>query len=426
MNLSRRDVLRSALMAGFAQFLPMPAFAAGATATTTRKHLVMIELSGGNDADNMLIPFQGEAIHPDYAACRPGLAAWLAGHAPATPLKLSTSGTTSVRAHPAWSKATVGANSLAGLWQDGEMAVVRRVGLTSPVLDHSHFEAIDQWYHAGVASTTGWLTPMLASAGGRGLVLGNNDLGPLRGSNASYIMSDLNTLLSRVSELAPPEELMAPAALTPALAHVLDIHGRCAGLDEAWGESLVMPAKTGVAKPDGGNELDLQLYQAATAISNHLDAQVIHCRMRGFDLHSGLISDDGHDQLLRQLSQALLHFRHHWAKQAWDDGDVLVMVYSEFGRRIGENGSLGTDHGGAGDVLLLGKPVASKAVHYGSATWKQAMLDDFAVADQIKARAKDASVRVDLRSVYATVGAWLSENNALTIGGFGRIGGLIG
>jgi uncharacterized protein (DUF1501 family) len=117
-----------------------------------------------------------------------------------------------------------------------------------------------------------------------------------------------------------------------------------------------------------------------------LTTAVYYTHLDGFDTHSGQLPQ--HANLMRELSTSLRAFLDDMAK-AGESERVLVLVFSEFGRRLGENGSGGTDHGTAAPVFLLGQPV--KAGLHGPYP-DLARLDD---GDPIHA--------IDFRRVYATV-----------------------
>ena len=149
--------------------------------------------------------------------------------------------------------------------------------------------------------------------------------------------------------------------------------------------------------PDDG--FGRSLAQVARLIKGRLGTRVYLVRLGGFDTHAGQLA--AHAGLLDRLARSLTAF-YADLKASGDDARTVTMTFSEFGRRVAQNGSAGTDHGTAAPVLLLGPSVAGGLV--GPAP-------DLGDLD----RSGNLRVSTDFRSVYASVlGTWLGLDAAVT------------
>ncbi|TCJ35802.1 DUF1501 domain-containing protein [Parafrankia sp. BMG5.11] len=373
--------------------------------------LVVVTLYGGNDGLNTVIPFQD----PAYRQARGDLA-------PAEP-----------DVHPladglALAPALPG---LAGLWKEGRLAVVRGVGYPEP--DHSHFRSMAIWQTASprTASTSGWigrwLDALAAKDGATGGPAGGSTAGPTGGSaggqaggadplRALAIGPTLPPLLvgdHTVGSAVPTGGFAAPSGRLEADLHALyrpdpadsPLAARAAasGADLFTVAGALAPVLADVPERDAGTqgqldggdpgagggdggELGAQLDVVARAITAGVPTRVYSVSLGGFDTHAA--EDGTHTRLLGQLDAALTRF--HRSMAATPRGSaVTTMVYSEFGRRVAANASGGTDHGTAGPVLLLGRPVR------GGFFGDQPPLTDLDDGD--------LRVTTDFRSVYATL-----------------------
>ncbi len=295
-----------------------------------RRVLVLLELQGGQDGLNTFIPDD-----PEYERLRPRLAIPRGQRLPISP---------HLGLHPAL-------EPLLPAWHAGEMALVQGLGYPRP--NRSHFRGIEIWdtgASGGEYLDSGWLARGLPASfrGGYltdGIVLGHNP-GPLSGAGCEpLVMQRLDTFLRRAQRF---RELTARSR-NPALAHLLAVES---GLARARGD--LARALAGVDLQEDAfpnSRIGRAMADAARLILAGNTAPVIKLSHGSFDTHSNQLGR--HERLLRQLAQALAAFRRVLQAQgAWDR--VLLMTYSEFGRRVAENGSAGTDHGQAATHFLLG------------------------------------------------------------------------
>ncbi|MFC0098884.1 DUF1501 domain-containing protein [Micromonospora marina] len=311
--------------------------------------LVLVTLYGGNDGLNTVVPYADPAYHD----ARPELA-----YAGEEVRRLDDE----VGLNPA----LAGLHSLYG---EGRLAVVRGVGY--PKADRSHFRSMDIWHTAEPErpGTTGWVGRWLDRNGGdpRLAVSFEPALPPLlageRTAGASVSVSGRRaprglpeTALGALAAAEPGES----AARARAAACFADLRAvdqmirdvRDAAADEDGDED----GETAPATATGGarTSLDTQLDLAAECIEAGVTTRVFSVSLGGFDTHAD--EKQLQEVLLGQLDRALTRFAARMART--DAGrKVVVAVYSEFGRRVRANGSDGTDHGTASNVLLLGSGV---------------------------------------------------------------------
>jgi len=363
--MDRREFVRLAVSAPIATWcLPVAAVAA------RRRLLILVELKGGNDGLNTVVPF----ADPAYARLRPRLAI-----ARDTLLALSES----AGLHPSL-------ETLMPLWKDGQLAIVQGVGYPDPNL--SHFRSIEIWDTASKSSEyldDGWLSrafaanPSPADYAADGVIVGSADLGPLAGKGARAIALTNPEDYLRSARLARGGDRLSP---NPALAHVLKIERDIARSAERLDPGRELRA----AFPAG--PFGAAARTAARLASNPRGVSVIRITLQGFDTHAN--QQGVHAQLLRQLGDGLAALREALVETGrWQD--TLVATYSEFGRRARENQSGGTDHGTAAVHFVAGGAV--KGGIYGPAP----QLDRLDGEGNIV-------FGVDFRSYYATLmqGAW--------------------
>ncbi len=374
---SRRDLLLRAGMLGFAGWLPgISAAQTTAPGAASRKRtLVLVELNGGNDGLNTVIPIED----PLYAKLRPRL-----GIAPDDVLPLADG----LALHPSLT-------ALQPAWAKRDMAVLLGVGYPRP--NRSHFRSIEIWDTASDSNqflSDGWVARGLRQKPRRAtdaVVLGRPYLGPLLGPEVSVVAlgGDPSGFVRQANRVSPVPELHQTR--TTALDHVIDTQMKLTAAGREMQSKLdSMPARSEDMPKSG---LGDQLATAAQLILSGLDVPVIKVSLSGFDTH--VYQRNTHGNLLRQFAEAVAAFRTMMiAAGRWDD--TLVLTYSEFGRRPAENGgtendasSPGTDHGTAAPHFALGGGVR------GGLVGTQPSLDQL--------DAQDLRHTMDFRQVFTTV-----------------------
>ena len=326
---------------------PTSAAATTAAPTTTSaapaaddRILVLVQLNGGNDGLNTLVPADGR-----YRDARPGLGV---PEADLVPL----AGEAAYSLHPALAP-------LVGPWEAGRMAFVQGVGFPDP--DRSHFVAMDTWWRAGDhGAPTGWLgrvldgwptdpEPLFATAlgGGAPLLLGTR-------RQPTVVLNAESFRFAPGIDPALLSALAMPPAAHPLMAAAQGATARAVEAVEAFADLVgVDPAAADEPAParEGGSTLADGLATAARMITGDVGARIVVVSAGGFDTHANQAPTQ--QQLLADLASGLSAFLAA-VDQAGMTDRVLVATTSEFGRRVQENGSGGTDHGAGGLSLVLG------------------------------------------------------------------------
>jgi uncharacterized protein (DUF1501 family) len=301
--------------------------------------LVVVTLYGGNDGLNTLIP----SADPRYRAARPTL-----GYQPHEVLALSDG----LALHPSLT-------GLKALWDAGHVAVVRGVGYPEPVL--SHFRSMDIWQSGSPTSAlpTGILGRWLDATGTdpmRALSLSGPLPLLLRGerSSATALPAGGAGPSPADARLAPAlDALYRPASERPALADLVAQSGADRRRVAHTVADLLGTASPSPGTP-AGNGLAAQLDVVARLVAAGSPTRVYHVPFGGFDNHAN--EKQTHARLLSELDGAVSGFMKTLAGTP-AGRDVVLMAYSEFGRRLAQNASGGTDHGTAGPVLVVGQSV---------------------------------------------------------------------
>jgi uncharacterized protein (DUF1501 family) len=354
--------------------------------------LVVIQLTGGNDGLNTVVPFKD----PEYAKLRPTL------KLPTNEIKKLND---EIALHPSLS-------GLADLWKDGALCVVQGVGYPNP--DQSHFRSMDIWQAASTARdlTEGWLGKALkhlpATPAFHVKDTGESSWLALEGapvrvpSITSLADFQLKMAAASGAEKKDQRSLIEKAAeLGSGKPGLLDFVQRTAANTYASSRRLQEIGKNYQPKADYPQTgLANRLKLAAQLIDADLGARVFYVSMGDFDTHAN--QANSHSNLMQELSGAMTAFYKDLAARGQKDR-VLMMTFSEFGRRARENGSRGTDHGSAAPMFLVGGKVKAGIVG------KHPSLTDIA----------DGNLKhhTDFRQVYAAVlDGWLGVPSKEVLG----------
>jgi uncharacterized protein (DUF1501 family) len=298
--------------------------------------LVVLQLTGGNDGLNMVVPHGQDAyyqLRPTLALKRSSLHVLDEGHG----------------LHPAMA-------GLGVLHSEGTLTIVHGVGYPQP--DRSHFRSLEIWHTADPVgpARTGWLGRLAdqVAQGGDGtlaaLHVGDEELPLALVGESSYPPSlrDEGSLeLRELAGLAAARtELLAGDA-----ANDLGFLRRAAGGAYRFAERMSRAASGATPVDYPGSTLARKLRLVARLLSGGLDTRIFLLVQGGYDTHARQAAT--HAALLEELSRALFAFQRDLERSGLA-GRVLTLVFSEFGRRAAENASRGTDHGAAAPVLLLG------------------------------------------------------------------------
>ena len=405
-RISRRDLLRAACAAGVGFVLPGIGYAAPgvALAPTWGRSLILVELDGGNDGLNTVIPYST----PAYQTARSTLRITSGTHA------VGSSNGMDLGLNPVmtWAKTLFDAN---------ELAIVLGVGMPNP--NRSHFRGIDIWNSgsdSGTVLSSGWLTRVFTDAGApalpagsvaHGALLSRSTSNPLAGSGVRVLaMKNGAGFLDTSNGLVDPRT----ASTNPAMQHILAVQHDVVSARSLLSTALTTtPTFTTPSWPSG--DFGEQCLAVAQLIAVGISLPIYKIRIGGFDNHSSQRTKQ--DDLLAQLARGLKGLRDALVEKGRFN-DVLMMTYSEFGRRVEENGSQGTDHGTAAPHFVIGSPTnLVGGVLYGAQP-RLTRLDLDTRGDLIHG--------IDYRRLYATAGSFLGFPTANALGaGHTPISGLL-
>ena len=352
--------------------------AAGATAKAKENILVVVQLSGGNDGLNTVIPYGDDAYYRNRKKL---------GIPRGNVLKIDDySGL-----HP----------NLTGfeeLLQQNKLAIIQGIGYPNP--NRSHFESMDIWHTArrkNQQRNTGWLGRYLDESAKQKL----SDVPALHlgGGKQPLALAALNV---RTPSIQSIDTFQLQAAKEQNVANIID---RMMQLERTKSDSLLgfvqssttsalsaskkvqqatKAYKTDIKYPDFN--LAEKLKKVAMLIDAGLPTRIYYLTLTGFDTHSSQAA--GHNRLLTELGSSVNAFIHDLSQHGHGKR-VLLACFSEFGRRVKENASAGTDHGAAAPMFLIGDQVKAGLIG------KQPSLTNL--------QGGDLKFHTDFRQVYATI-----------------------
>jgi len=382
---------KGAGLLAFSQFVPgflSNSLAAGAaTPEKDQKILVLVQLAGGNDGLNTLIPYEDS----NYYRLRPTLGI---KKSEAIPL------TDQLGLHPS-------CEGLSQLYKEGKLSIVQNVGYPNP--NRSHFRSTEIWEGATDANDfgdSGWLGRYLdnqcsgaPSVGDPEAITFGNELPLSVQGEASHNLFSINKSPGRVNrgDYGLLDKMVGPSS-APDNSSFLKQTMMDTLITEKRIQKLFTQFSSGAKYP--GNRLAVSLKNVASLISSGLPTRIYFVTLGGFDTHQGQAG--AHQRLLKDLSTSLTAFQNDLEQRGLDD-QVLTMTFSEFGRRPSENQSGGTDHGTAAPLFIMGSQMKNQMV--GKAP------------DLNLANNKDLQFSTDFRRVYSTVlDKWLECDSEPVLG----------
>ena len=382
---ARRDFLCRGL-AGVSVASCCPAFL-GRTATTAAetgdpqddRALVVVQLTGGNDGLSTVVPYSD----PAYAAARRTTRI-----TEEDVLRIDDR----IGLHP-------NLRELKEVYENGQFAIVQGTSYPNPT--RSHFKAMDIWHSGDLSGSrrgSGWLGRALDATSDRpdpisAINIGGDTSPAMVGEKikpVAFANADRYRLLGRSSQQKVSQILNADAGVSsqPSRNEQLDYLLRVAN-DANQSSAVIRQAVRGyrprVDYPRG-NQLASDLYTISAMIAGGLPTKVYYASISGFDTHAN--QRFAHDNLMTQFSGAISAFIEDLGRQRLLDR-VVLLCFTEFGRRVKENGSRGTDHGVAGPMFLFGEHVQG-GIHGEHPSLTHLLQGDL-------------KMTVDFRQVYATV-----------------------
>ena len=396
---SRRDFIKTLAVAGLSASLPsfltdsvLAQQAAGISPDfKDDRILVVIQLGGGNDGLNAVIPHADD----NYYRLRGNIAVDKKD-------MLTIDDTTALNANLA---------ALKGLYDNGSLAILHGVGYPNP--NRSHFRSMEILHTATDAdrySTTGWIGRFFDNCCG-------GAPNPLAGVNIGREMPQsfasargLGVSFDEPKNFGWAGQGRATRAAFDAVNHSADAHHDDTPIDflrhvtanaMASSDKVLRASKVNRAGADyPQSRLAGSLKSIATLIAGGLPTRIYYASMSGFDTHANQVNT--HGNLLKQFAEATAAFQKDLKSIGVADR-VQILCFSEFGRRVESNASRGTDHGTAGPMFLLGAGV-KPGLH--GTLCSLTDLDD-----------GDLKHTMDFRSVYAEIlGKWLGADPKVVLG----------
>jgi uncharacterized protein (DUF1501 family) len=380
--MNRRDFLKISALA-VSVTSGMPGFLArAATQAGGDKTLVVIQLTGGNDGLNTLIPYSNGA----YYAARPTIAIAKKDVLTLTP---------DLGMHPSL-------RPLTKLWDAGQLGWIENVGYPNP--NRSHFASMAIWHTAdpSQAASDGWIGRIAETIGDPFCASNIGNATPLALQAKDFSLPSMGSVDSFQVKL--------PGGLQDPFRAMLSAprQGEAAYLQRATQQMLSNTARvqknlskyrSGAQYPD--DKFAASLQDIARLIAGGNGQRVLYTSLGSFDTHAGQRGEQ--DDLLGQLAGGLAAFQADLERQGLAD-KVIVMGFSEFGRRVAENDSAGTDHGQGSVMFVLGQGIKG-GVHGDSPD-----LEHLADGDIV--------YKQDFRGVYASaLDNWLNLSSKDILGG---------
>lgn len=392
MPVSRRKFLQLSALASAATLVPkfLKAFEHGPLLEPTNgRTLVVIQLSGGNDGLNTIIPVRNDL----YYSNRPQLA---------IPMKDALTLSDDVGLNPAL-------KGIKALYDEGLVSIVNGVGYPDP--DRSHFRSMDIWQTGSRSDelvTTGWLGRYLDARCTDCNV--HNTLGIEVDDSLSLSMKGKERKAIAVRDVnqfykAARDPYFASLAADHAHEHEAQLAGylyqtlreTISSADYVYQHQKTYSSTQ--AYPD--TQLAKRMKTIAALIAAQADTKVYYVSHGSFDTHVNQRNQQ--DRLFAQLDEALTAFIAD-LKQAGRLNEVMVVTFSEFGRRVGQNASGGTDHGTASNMFLISGGLKRSGLYN--------PLPDLRVLDE-----GDLKYTIDFKQVYATLlDRWLATDPQQILG----------
>ncbi len=385
MYIKRKEFIQIGSLATASMLLPkfLKAFEGQTMVPLGNKVVVILQLSGGNDGLNTVIPVRNDL----YYKARPRL-----GIVKDKALSL----TDEVGLHPALT-------AFKELYDDGSLAILNNVGYPNP--DRSHFRSMDIWHTASQSSeywNNGWVGRYLdAQCKGcdkptQAIEIDDILSLALKGDNIKGIaVKDPRRLYGTANEKFFKEVMKNhtdEAGEQPADYLYKTMAETLSSADYIFQQSKMHPTKAEYPKSDLGNSMKT----IASLIFSEINTKVYYVSLGSFDTH---INQDGQQQrLFTEMNDAVKAFVKD-LKTNNRFGDVMLFTFSEFGRRVAQNASNGTDHGTANNMFLISGGLKQKGLIN--------ELPNLADLDE-----GDLKYNVDFKNVYATIlNKWLKAND---------------
>ena len=387
--MKRREFLKQSSLTSSLLLVPnfLKAFESIPNASLGFKKLVMIQLSGGNDGLNTIVPYRNDIYYKN----RPGIA---------------ISGDNLIKVND-----EVGFNKnlapLKKIYDRGYLSILNNVGYPNP--NRSHFRSTDIWHTASDSNEyldTGWVGRYIDAYGKHphsGIELDDSLSLMLKGEGINGIATKNPAVLFRNMQTPYFKKVLEYQSDAHLSEHNLGYLYKTMIEAESSAKYIFETSKTYSSKLEyPNNPFGKQLKTTAQFINSGIESKIYYVSMPGFDTHAG--QENKQKRLLKTYADSMEVFIQDLEKNDTFK-DTLVVTFSEFGRRVKQNAAGGTDHGTANNVFIIGKNL-NKNGFYNEAP-NLSKLD--ANGDLIHS--------IDFRSIYATIlDKWLDVNDQSILG----------
>ncbi|MCK8480267.1 DUF1501 domain-containing protein [Psychroserpens algicola] len=393
--MDRRHFLKQSSLASSLFFVPsfIKAFENFSASSLGYKRLVIIQLSGGNDGLNTVIPFNNDTYYrnrPKIAIPKTDvlrLTDELGFHNSLLPLKT--------------------------LYDAGQLTIINNVGYPNP--NRSHFRATDIWQTGSGAHQyiqTGWIGRYLDAYGNKpynAIEIDDSLSLALKGKQTHGIATTNPEVLFRTSQDPYFKNVLKHYKDEHLSEHNLGYLYKTMISAESSATYIFEKHKTASSTQEyPKNTFANQLKTTSRLISSGIETKVFYASLGGFDTHAGQLNSQS--RLLKIYADSIQAFVKD-LKQQGTFNDTLILTFSEFGRRVKQNAANGTDHGAASNLFVIGNQLKTPGFYN-----ELASLSDLDSNGDLK-------YTVDFRSVYATVlDKWLAvEDDAILNGSFQKL-----
>lgn len=385
--MDRRKFLKDSALASSLLFVPsfLKAFESVDATRLGYKRLVIVQLAGGNDGLNTIIPYNNDI----YYNSRPRLAITkdiikmtddLGFHSSLAPLR--------------------------SLFDNGELSILNNVGYPNPV--RSHFRSMDIWQTASDSNQylqSGWLGRYMDMYGKKpynAIEMDEQLSLAMKGEHFNGIATNDYKVLYRTAKDPFFESVHNHYNDTHLNEHNLGYLYQTMIEAKSSAKYIYENTKVKLSQQDyPKNALAKQLKNVAQFINSNIDTKVFYTSLGGFDTHAN--QQDKQARLLSQYAESISSFVKD-LKQNGTFKDTLILTFSEFGRRVKQNAANGTDHGAANNVFVIGKNLKQAGFYNNLASLKD--LDSNG----------DLKYEIDFRTVYATIlSKWLNANDEVVL-----------
>jgi len=369
--MKRKDFIHLSALATTALMVPDFLKASSPFISANGKKLVIVQLSGGNDGLNTIIPYRNDI----YYKSRPTLA-------------IKEDKVIKLNDDLGMNDAMAG---MKDLFDEGMLTIINNVGYPNP--DRSHFRSMDIWHSASDSAdyiNTGWIGRYLdATCSGcskpyTAIEIDDSLSLALKGRNTNGLaLHDVNLFYKMMKDAEPFNKPGFTSSNDNLNYLYKTLAETSSSADYLYQKSNVYHSKA----PYAGNALAKDLKTIAELIISGVDTSVFYTSLSGFDTH---VNQQGAQAThLKELSEGLNVFVQDLKTNSRLD-DVTIFVFSEFGRRVSQNASNGTDHGTANNVFVIGSKLKTPGIFNET--------PDLTQLDQ-----GDLIHHIDFRQVYATL-----------------------